>query len=636
MIYPALEAVLGQILAGLINGSFYALLSLGLAIIFGLLNIVNFAHGVQYMLGAVISYSLLTKLGVNYWLSLILVPIIVGTLGIAIERLLISRTYRLDHTYSLLMTLGIGFVIEGLTAQFVGSGSLFYSIPAQFRGGLDLGVIYIPYYRLWVISTSVVVCTAIWLLFEKTSLGAKLRATAENPVLVATFAINVPRLLMLTYGVGVALAAFAGVMAAPILQVQAFMGSGMIITVFAVVVIGGLGSIKGAVISGFGVGFIEGLTSYLFAPAATTVIFVLMALILLIKPAGLFGRDVPPAPAPEEEVHEDSGVQRRGNYAALALLALACVLPFLIYPLFLTKILIFSLFAASFAFLARHGGLLSFGHAAFFGVASYTTAYATSQWGLPAEMALATAVAASCAVGAVFGVLAVRRKGIYLAMITLALAQMVYFMAVQAPFTNGDDGLRGAAPGRLFGLLDLSNMYVMYFVVLAVVACGLMLLERVKRSPFGRVLFAVKQNEGRMISLGYQVNQYKLIAFVISAGLSGVAGSLKAISLQIATLTDVSWMMSAEVLLISLLGGMSTVVGPIVGAAILGTIEFYLAPWGSWIIVVQGTLFILCVLVLRTGVADVLLALVDRGGRERAGRETGVAGVASPVAKAGE
>jgi branched-chain amino acid transport system permease protein len=607
-----IEALLGQILAGLINGAFYALLSLGLAIIFGLLNIVNFAHGVQYMMGAVLGWFLLTRFGVSYWVALLIVPPIVGLVGVLIERLLISKTYKLDHTFSLLMTLGIGFTIEGLTAQLVGSGSLFYSIPSQFRGGLDLGVVYIPYYRLWVIAVSAVVCTGVWLLFERTALGARLRATAENPVLVSTFAIDVPRLLMVTYGVGVALAALAGVMAAPILQVQAMMGSSMIITVFAVVVIGGLGSIRGAIVAGFGVGFIEGVTAYVFPPASTTVIFLLMAIVLLIKPSGLFGRDAVLAPVPEEDDAPDTErMSRRDAYLACGLLVVAVFLPFVVYPLFLTKILIFSLFAAAFAFLAKHAGILSFGHAAFFGTASYATAWATSGWGLPTEMAMAFGVLCSTLLGLIFGGLVIRRRGIYLAMITMALAQMVYFAAVQAPFTHGEDGLRGARPGLFLGVLDLSNIYVMYFFVLAFVAAGTIVLVRIKSSPFGRILFAVQQNEGRMISLGYEVNQYKLIAFVISAALSGLAGSLKAISLQLASLTDVHWIMSAEVLLISLLGGMTTIIGPILGAAIMGTIEFYLAPWGSWIVVVQGTLFICCVLFIRRGLADMLLASLD-------------------------
>jgi branched-chain amino acid transport system permease protein len=608
-----MEALLGQILAGLINGAFYALLSLGLAIIFGLLNIVNFAHGVQYMMGAVLGWYLLNRFGINYWIALLTVPPMVGAFGVLIERLLISKTYRLDHTYSLLMTLGIGFIIEGLTAQLLGSGSLFYSIPTTFKGGLDLGVIYIPYYRLWVVATSAIVCGAVWLLFEKTPLGARLRATSENPVLVSTFAINVPRLLMLTYGFGVALAAFAGVMAAPILQVQPMMGSSMIITVFAVVVIGGLGSIRGAIVAGFGVGFVEGLTSYLFAPAATTIIFVLMAAVLLIKPSGLFGRDAVIAPIPDEDDDvDDSSRSQSDKYVALGLLLLALVLPFAIYPLFLIKILIFSIFAASFAFLAKHAGILSFGHAAFFGGASYTAAYASAGWGLPVELVLILGVAASSVLGLIFGGLAVRRRGIYLAMITMALAQMVYFVAVQAPFTHGEDGLRGAPPGMFLGILDLSNIYVLYFFVLAVAAAGVMILQRVKNSPYGRVLFAIQQNEGRMISLGYQVNHYKLIAFVISGAFSGLAGSLKAVSLQLASLTDVHWIMSAEVLLIGLLGGMSTIIGPIIGAAIIGTIEFYLSPWGAWIVVVQGALFVFCVLFVRRGLSEMLLGLFVR------------------------
>jgi branched-chain amino acid transport system permease protein len=284
-----IQALFGQLLIGLINGSFYALLSLGLAVIFGLLNIINFTHGAQYMLGAFCSYLLLNKLGVGYWWSLLITPIIVGASGMLIERLMLSRLYKLDHLYGLLLTFGLALIIQGLFRNEFGSSGQPYRVPAELTGGQNLGFMFLPNYRGWVVATSLIVCLLTWYVIERTKLGAYLRAATENPQLVQAFGINVPRMITLTYGFGVALAAFAGVMAAPIYQVNPLMGADLIIVVFAVVVIGGMGSIMGAIVTGFGLGIIEGLTKVFYPEASNTVIFIIMAIVLLVKPAGLFG-----------------------------------------------------------------------------------------------------------------------------------------------------------------------------------------------------------------------------------------------------------------------------------------------------------------------------------------------------------
>ncbi|HLW28189.1 MAG TPA: branched-chain amino acid ABC transporter permease [Kiloniellales bacterium] len=284
------QALFGQLLLGLINGSFYAILSLGLAVIFGLLNIINFTHGAQYMLGAFVAWFLLQYLGIGYWWALIIAPIAVGITGVILERLMISKLYHLDHLYGLLLTFGIALVIQGLLRNEFGISGLPYSIPPQLAGGQNLGFMFLPNYRGWVVVASLVVCLATWFVIEKTRLGAYLRAATENPTLVGAFGINVPRLVTLTYGFGVALAAFAGVLAAPIYSVNPNMGAELIIVVFAVVVIGGMGSILGAIITGFGLGIIEGLTRVFYPEGSSVVIFVIMAIVLLIKPAGLFGR----------------------------------------------------------------------------------------------------------------------------------------------------------------------------------------------------------------------------------------------------------------------------------------------------------------------------------------------------------
>jgi branched-chain amino acid transport system permease protein len=284
------QALFGQLLIGLINGSFYALLSLGLAVIFGLLNIINFTHGAQYMMGAFTAWFLLQYAGLGYWWALLIAPIAVGLFGILLERTMLKRLYQLDHLYGLLLTFGLALIIQGLFRNQYGSSGLPYAIPAQLQGGQNLGFMFLPNYRAWVIGFSLAVCLGTWYMVERTRLGSYLRAATENPTLVQAFGINVPRMITLTYGFGVGLAALAGVMAAPIYQVNPLMGGDLIIVVFAVVVIGGMGSIMGSIVTGFGLGVVEGLTKVFYPEASNTVIFVIMALVLLVKPAGLFGR----------------------------------------------------------------------------------------------------------------------------------------------------------------------------------------------------------------------------------------------------------------------------------------------------------------------------------------------------------
>lgn len=285
------QALAGQLLVGLINGSFYALLSLGLAIIFGLLDVVNFAHGALYMMGAFAAWMGLTYLGIGYWWALLLAPAAVGLVGVLIERLFLRRLYGLDNLYGLLLTFGLALAIEGLFHQQYGNSGNPYPVPELLQGGVRLGFMFLPLYRAWVVVVSVVVCTASWLVIERTKLGAYLRAGTENPKLLEAFGVNVPLMFTITYGFGCALAAFAGVMAAPIYQVQPLMGSSLVIVVFAVVVIGGMGSIFGSIVTGLAIGLVEGLTKFVYPEASSVIVFVVMAIVLLVRPAGLFGRE---------------------------------------------------------------------------------------------------------------------------------------------------------------------------------------------------------------------------------------------------------------------------------------------------------------------------------------------------------
>lgn len=287
----SLPGLLSQLLLGLVNGSFYAILSLGLAVIFGLLNVINFAHGALFMMGALITWMAMTYLGIGYWWMLLLAPLAVGVFGIVIERTLLRWIYKLDHLYGLLLTLGITLLIEGVFRSIYGVSGLGYDTPELLEGATNLGFMIMPNYRAWVVVASVVVCIATWYVIEKTKLGAYLRAGTENPRLVEAFGVNVPVMVTLTYAFGAALAAFAGVLAAPVYQVSPLMGQNLIIVVFAVVVIGGMGSIMGSILTGLGLGVIEGFTKVFYPEASSTVVFVIMVIVLLIRPAGLFGKE---------------------------------------------------------------------------------------------------------------------------------------------------------------------------------------------------------------------------------------------------------------------------------------------------------------------------------------------------------
>lgn len=287
----SVQAVLSQLLLGLINGAFYAVLSLGLAIIWGIVRVMNFTQGAQYMMGAFAAWMLGHYLGIGYWVALLLSPLIVGLIGVLLERLFIRRLYDLDHLYAMLLTFGLSILIEGIFRHFYGSSGQQYSIPPLLVGRMNLGFMVLPYYRAWVIAVSIIVCGTTWFVIERTKVGSYLRAAAENPTLLQAFGVNVPLLLALTYGASVALAAFAGVLAAPIYQVGALMGSNVIVVIFAVVIVGGMGSIGGSILSGFMLGLIEGVTKVFYAPASSTVIFVVMVLVQMFRPAGLFGRE---------------------------------------------------------------------------------------------------------------------------------------------------------------------------------------------------------------------------------------------------------------------------------------------------------------------------------------------------------
>lgn len=602
----SISSLLSQLMLGLVNGAFYAVLSLGLSIIFGVLNVINFTHGAQYMMGAFVAWLLLTVLGIGYWPALLLAPLLVGLFGVAMERLLIRHTYKLDHLYGLLLTVGLATVIEGTFLNLYGAAGQPYPAPPQLRGAVDLGIMFLPVYRGWVIVAAVLICAATWFLIERTRLGSYLRAATENPELVRAFGVRVPVMIAAVYGFGVALAAFAGVLGAPIFQVSPFMGSNLIIVVFAVVVIGGMGSIAGSIVTGFGIGLVEGLTKYFWPEAANTAVFVMMTLVLMLRPMGLFGKTVilhGQTAATGQIGHKPTlGVVPSHALAVGAIVLAVLVAPMVGYPVIIMHIMCFALFAMAINLLLGFAGLVSFGHAMFFGMAGYITAHAVKVWGVQPEIGIILGTGVAALIGLVTGAIAIRRQSIYFAMITLAFSQMIYFFCLQAPFTGGEDGIQGVPRGMLFGVIDLNVTMNMYLLVAAAFLGGLFCTYRILHSPFGHVLRAIRDNEPRALSLGYDAQRYKLMAFVLSASIAGLAGSLKALVFQIASLTDVSNLVSGEVLFMALIGGTGTIFGPVVGAILVIGMQHYLSWLGSWVLVVQGAIFVLFVILFRQGI----------------------------------
>lgn len=607
-----LQAVLSQLLIGLINGSLYAMLSLGLAVIFGMLRVVNFAHGAFYMLGAFVAWLLLQHLGIGYWPALVLAPLSVAAFGALVERLMLSRLYRLDHLYGMIFTFGLTLLVEGQFFEWFGTGGQYYPVPGALAGTIDLGFMVLPLYRAWVVGFSLAVSVGTWLLIEKTKAGSCLRAATHNPTLVQVFGINVPLVMTLTFALGTGLAALGGVLSAPLFQATPLMGQNIVIVVFAVVVIGGMGSIRGAIITGYALGICEGLVKVLYPQGAGMTVFILMIVVLLLRPEGLFGGGAATPAAADPGIRPRRPSQRAMRLITVVLAIAIAILPQVVYPVVAMNVLCFALFAASFNLLLGFAGLLSFGHAAFFGGAAYMTAYALKTWNLGGVSAILFGVAGAALLGAGIGFLAIRRKGIYFTMITLALAQMFYFVCQQVSYTGSEDGIQGVPAARLFGLVTLEDPLVKYYAVAAFAVAGLLVIWRVVNSPFGYVLQSIRDNEARAASLGYSVDRYKLGAFVISAGLAGLAGALKAVAFQFASLADVSWHRSGEAILTTLLGGIGTMLGPIVGSAMVVGLERFLATAGYPVHVVLGAIFIVAVMGLRRGVVGIELMRLRR------------------------
>ncbi len=614
-----IEYYLGQIFNGLVSGGFIALMSLGLSIIFGTMRVVNFMHGALYMLGAFAAYLAGRWLGLPLWVVLFLAPAAVGLVGLLLERLLLRHLYSSDITYTLLLTFGLTLIIEDTVRNFIGVQGAPFLVPSVLSGAVDLGFIIYPKYRLFVLAVSIVACAGTWIALERTRFGTLIRAGTERPTLLRCFGVNVPLLVSGTFAFGTGLAGLAGVLAAPMTDVSPFMGDDMIAIAFAVVVVGGMGSIAGSIITGFAAGVLSALAAIWYAPAAEVTIYVLMMLVLLIRPGGLFqGIDVTHfAPHHTPITLSARRLLQSPALAGLAL-AIALLLPWLVYPLIATDVILWGLFAVGFDLLYAFAGLLSFGQGAYWGGAAYLTGIAIAELGLPSWIGLPVGIAVTTAIAALLGLLVTRKQGIYFAMVTFALTEIVYFVVNQLPqYTGGENGLHGVVRGTLLGL-PLNNDLVFYYLALVLAILTLMFVFRVVRSPFGLSLTGARDSERRMASVGYDVQKLRLLAYVLSAFVISVAGGLYVLAHEFVSLDAIYWRASGEPIMMALLGGTGTVYGPMVGAFLVVVVRDALSTLTDNGSLVLGIIFVVVVMGLRRGLlGEAVHAVALRSARWR-------------------
>jgi branched-chain amino acid transport system permease protein len=619
---------MAQVFNGLVNGGFIALMSLGLSIIFGMMRVVNFMHGAMYMLGAFVAFIAGAYFGLSLWLALLIAPLLIGGFGVVLERLMLRRLYPLDPAYNLLLTFGLTLIIEDLMRHFFGVTGAPFLVPDVLKGAVNLGFMYYPKYRLFVVVISIVLCLAAWLLLEKTRLGALVRAATERPNLLACFGGNVPLLISGTFFFAAGLAGIAGALAAPIRNVYPFMGQEMIALVFAVVVAGGMGSIAGSVVMGFITGVLSSFAAIWYPPAGTAIIYVVMLLVLVLRPGGIFrGIDISHFPLHYTPMTERARAVFLSPALGLGALAIGIALPWVVYPVLAVDIILWGLCAVGFDLLFAFAGLLSFGQAAYWGGAAYATGILVAKLGFPSWAGFLVGTAFMTLVGVVFGFVIAQKKGIYFSMITFAFAQIVYFVVNQFPqFTGGEDGLHDVFRGTLFGV-SLKDNLVFYYLVLAIVALMLAFVLRALKSPFGLSLTGARENERRMVSVGYDVYLLRVQAYALSAFIISVAGSLYVLNHEFISLEAVYWRASGEPVMMTLLGGAGTVYGPMIGAAIVLLLRNTLSTVTDSGSLVLGCLFVFIVMVFRRGVlGEIIHAIVHR--ERRASRDAATLGPA--------
>ena len=609
-----------QIFNGLVNGGFIALMSLGLSIVFGMMRVVNFMHGAMYMLGAFAAFLAGSHFGISLLLALPLAWILVGGFGVVLERLLLSRLYRLDPAYNLLLTFGLTLIIEDVMRSLFSTTGAQFLVPHMLSGAVYLGFTYYPKYRLFVLAVSVLLCLAAWFVLERTRYGALVRAATERPTLLKCFGGNVPLLMSGTFFCAAGLAGVAGALAAPIRSISPFMGQEMISVTFAVVVAGGMGSIAGSVVMGFVVGLLSAMAALWYPAISTAIIYIVMLVVLVVRPGGIFrGVDISHFPLHYTPMTERARRIFLSPGVALGCLCVGLALPWLVYPSVATDIILWGLCALGFDLLFAFAGLLSFGQAAYWGAAAYITGVLISKFGLPSWEGFLLGIMGSTALSVGFGFIIAQKKGIYFSMITFAIAQIVYFAVNQlSAYTGGEDGLHDVIRGTLFGF-SLDDDRVFYYLSLGFVVLMVAFVLRILRSPFGMSLVGARENERRMMSVGYNVYLLRVQAYILSAFIISVAGSLYVLNHQFVSLEAVYWRASGDPVMMTLLGGAGTVFGPLLGAGIVLLIRNVLSTITDSGSLVLGCLFVVVVLLFRRGIlGEMVHHHVVRGSRRAA------------------
>jgi branched-chain amino acid transport system permease protein len=597
-----------QLLNGLVYGVLLFLMAAGLSLIFGLMNVVSLAHGSFFMLGAFLGLSIFKITG-SFWLALILAPIPVIILGILMELLFLRPLYRRGHMDQVLLTFGFTFVFLDLVQTLWGRTVLRLPAPEALQGTVQIGLGVFSTYRLFLIGFGVAIALLLWLFLERSRIGAMVRAGVDNAVMAAGLGANIPALFTGIFGFGVALAALGGIAAAPILGLYPGMDSEILIPAFIVIVIGGMGSLRGAFVGSLLIGIADTFGKAYFPSIALFLIYLAMAAVLLIRPQGLFGikySDVSVAPA-VATTSRPATVQTRA-VGLLALLALL-VLPFLMtdYPRALvSEIFIFAIFAMSLDLILGFTGLMSLGHAAFFGLGAYSVAVLGAQFGINAWVGLATGVAIAGCGAALIGFFCVRTGGIPFLMLTLALSQLVFAVALKwRDVTGGSDGLAIAERPSFFGY-DLSNSLVMYFMALSFFVLAYWGLRRLLNAPLGHAFVGIRENEQRMMAIGYPTRAYKLLSFTISGAIAGLAGGLYAIFNGFISADAVYWTASGDILIMTMLGGAGTLIGPAVGTAVFLLMKNVVSSYSEHWLSIIGITFICCVMFFPGGLWSTL------------------------------
>jgi branched-chain amino acid transport system permease protein len=612
-----MEVFVAQLLNGLVYGVLLFLIAAGLSLIFGLMNVVSLAHGSFFMLGAFFGLSLFKITG-SFWLALVLAPIPVIILGVLMELLFLRPLYRRGHLDQVLLTFGFTFVFLDLVQTLWGRTVLRLPVPDALQGTVQIGLGVFSAYRLCLIGFGFTIALVLWLFLERSRTGAMVRAGVDNAVMAAGLGANIPALFTGIFGLGVALAALGGIAAAPVLGLYPGMDSEILIPAFIVIVIGGMGSLRGAFVGSLLIGIADTFGKAYFQSIALFLIYLAMTAVLLIRPQGLFGikyTDISIAPA-IATTSRPSTVQR--SAAEFLVLMALLVLPFLMtdYPrALISEIFIFAIFAMSLDLLLGFTGLMSLGHAAFFGLGAYAVAVLGAQFGINAWLGVAAGIAVAGCGAALIGFFCVRTAGIPFLMLTLAFSQLVFSVALKwRDVTGGSDGIAIAERPRFFGY-DLSHSLVMYFMALSFFALTYWGLRRLLNAPLGHAFVGIRENEQRMMAIGYPTRAYKLLSFTIAGAIAGLAGGLYAIFNGFISADAVYWTASGDILIMTMLGGAGTLIGPALGAAIVLLMKNVVSSYSDHWLAIIGVTFICCVMFFPGGLWGSLQKVRWRGVR---------------------